>query len=136
MPKLSYSLQLAEHDHDQVDERGEASPEAILAAFDAFDWTGQVQRANEIEKCSPTFSVRDTERDALFWVSGYGEPSAPTFVTDLSYRGTKKRLFGLLSSEGIISPRTRTLSLAEARQGVALFVAGQINEVARLVAAA
>lgn len=106
MPGYSYTLQYAQHDVDQVDDKGAASPADILAAFDAFDWPGQARAAAELQKCSPTFSVLEEGGKRFFWVS-VCDDAGLKFVND--YSG---------GSSG------RELSLAEARRGVELFLQG------------
>ena len=113
--RYSYSLQYAESDIDEVDDKGIAAPTDILAAFDAFDWRAQVRAADQLQKCSPTFSVHEADGKRLFWVSAYGEPDLK-FVNEHSEGGS--------SSE---------LSIAEARQAVQLFVEGDHDALLKLL---
>jgi hypothetical protein len=106
MKRHSYSLQYAESDFDEVDDKGIASPADILAAFDAFDWPGQARAAEQLQKCSPTLAVREVEGERFFWVSPYGPPELK-FVNDYSDTCS-----------------TRELSITEARRAVQLFVEG------------
>jgi hypothetical protein len=106
MPRYAYSLQYAESDFDQVDDKGIAVPADILTAFDAFDWQAQVRAADQLQKCSPTFSVREADGKRLFWVSAYGAPDLK-FVNEYTDSGS-----------------TRELSITEARRAVQLFVEG------------
>ena len=43
MSRYSYTLLTAESEPDALDDRGMASEEAVLQAFDAFDWPTQVK---------------------------------------------------------------------------------------------
>ena len=113
--RYSYSLQYAESDFDQVDDKGIAAPTDILAAFDAFNWPAQVREANQLQKCSPTFSVREVNGKRLFWVSAYGEPDL-MFVNQYSE-----------------SRSSRELSITEARRAVQLFVQGDHAGLVRLL---
>ena len=135
VPTCSYNLQLAHHAHQESDEKGIAPASEILAAFDAFDWPGQVAEANRIQEISPTFSVRDVDHDRLFWVSGCGSPEEFEFVCDYTYIGTKSKLFGLLKSQGPVGPTTRDLTFEEARRGIEFFVDGRHDDLLRLVSA-
>ena len=121
----AFSLQYAEFDPDQVDERGSASATQILAAFDAFDWPGQVEAANRLQKCSPTFSVRDLDSTRLLWVSGTGEPEQISFVNAYTYEGEVRRFLGLSRGAGPVAAPTHELSVEEARRAVELFVRGE-----------
>ena len=115
MARYSYSLQYAESDIDQVDDKGIATPTDILAAFDAFDWRAQVRAANHLQKCSPTFSVLEADGGRLFWVSAYGEPDLK-FVNEYSE-----------------SSSSRELSIAEARRAIQLFVESEHDALLKLL---
>jgi len=106
MARHSYSLQYAESDFDEVDDKGIAAPTDILAAFDAFDWPVQARAAEQLQKCAPTFSVREADGKRFLWVSAYGPPDLK-FVNEYSD-----------------SRSTRELSLREARRAIELFVEG------------
>lgn len=120
MPDCSYDIQYAD---ERVEDRGRATSREILEAFDAFDWSSQVAEANRIQKCSPTFSVRDAESNRLLWVSACETPAGMRFVSSYTYEG-EKSLFGLFERTAQISPKTRELTLDEARRAQELFVAG------------
>ena len=93
MPRYSYDLQYADSEGENVIEKGVAPPADILAAFDAFDWAGQVGLANRLQKCAPTFTIHDLDAGRLLWVSAGGEPQAFTFVNEYSYPGEVRSAF-------------------------------------------
>jgi hypothetical protein len=134
MATYSYSVQTAEFDPSRVDERGTANAREILAGFDAFDWPGQVDAANRLQKCSPTFSVKDVDEDRLLWVSGIGDSSGVSFINGYTYIGEIRRMFGLVRSRGPVGAPTRELSLAEARQAVELFTRAEHERLLALLA--
>ena len=115
MARYSYSLQYAESDIDQIDDKGIAPPSDILAAFDAFDWRTQVRTAGRLQKCSPTFSVSEADGKRLLWVSAYGEPDLK-FVNDYSE-----------GSSG------RELSITDARRAIELFVEGNHDALRKML---
>ena len=131
MDQISYSLLTAESEADAVQDKGFASGEAILEAFDAFDWTSQVNTADRLKKCSPTFSVHDLATDRLLWVSGISNnawslpflkrPPALVFVHEYRY------------AEQTVA-RPRELVLSEARQAIRHFVAGDHEALLALLA--
>ena len=135
MATYSYSVQYAEFDPSQVDERGSADAREILAGFDAFDWPGQVDAANRLRKCSPTFSVKNVDEDRLLWVSGIGDSRGVSFINGYTYIGDIRRFFGLARSRGPVEAPTRQLSLAEAREAVAFFPQGEHERLLALLAA-
>lgn len=120
MSRFSYTLQYAESEPDAVDDRGLASEEAILQAFDAFDWRTQVKTADRIQTCSPTFSVHDHATERRLWVSGISNTawSLPFFKKppDLLFVHEYRH-----ADQAVARPRE--LELSEARQAIALFVA-------------
>ena len=130
MANYTYNLWLGE-----TDDRGAATPSEIVAAFNAFDWAGEVARANEHEEYSPTFTVEDADTGRQLWVSGYNEPSDIVFVSSYAYRVRKKVWFGLFERNGFEGPESRQdLSLKEAAYAIELFVNERHEELVSLVA--
>ena len=137
MPSYTYSLQYGDSEISTVDERGSATSREILAAFDAFDWPGEIAKANATEKCSPTFTIDEVETGRTFWVSGCGTPESFQFVSFYSYPVRKKAWFGLVERDGFAGPDARQdLSHAEAREAVHLFLDCRHDELMRLVSVA
>lgn len=136
MTTYSYSLQYAHFDFDEEDDQGASSSGDILSAYDGFDWPTQVmeaEKAENLQKCAPTFTVKDLDRDRLFWVSAYGIPDEYQFVCYYSYFGEKSILFGLFKKKGQIAPNTRELSPEEARRAVRFFVTDDDSALLNLV---
>ena len=124
--QFTHNVQLAEFNFDQVKDLGPGSAAEILSAFDAFPWSEQVAQANQLERCSPTFSVLRTDIDALVWVSAFGEPEKFQFLGEYRHNlGPKKRLFGLLARDEVIHTHfPQDMDLRHARQVLQLFLAG------------
>ncbi len=131
MPTYSYKLEYA---NEHVDDKGVGTPREILAAFDEFDWPGQISEANRLERCSPTLSVEDVDSERLFWVSGCGTPEEFTFVNHYTYPGRIKRLFGLIQYSGIVDAPTHDLSPADARRAIESFLDANHEELLRVLA--
>ncbi len=119
MPTYSYTLELAS---GRLDDKGVASAGDILAAFDAFDWPGQISEANRLKRCSPTLSIADADIGRHFWVSGCGTPDAFSFVNEYTFPGEVRRLFGLIRRSGTVAAPTHDLSPADARRAIELFL--------------
>ena len=136
--ELSYNLQYGDSNFDEVDDRGVASPAEILSAFDRFDWKTEIAKANQHQKCSPTFSVLSTNPKGLFWVSAFGDPDDFQFVSSFSRSlGMHKGWFGLVEKERFDAPNCRQdVTLDEARAAVEFFVKGQDENVRKIVTAA
>ena len=53
----------------------------VLRRFDAFDWSREVVDAQRLGKSAPTLSVQEPSSGRLIWVSAYGDPHSPKFVS-------------------------------------------------------
>jgi hypothetical protein len=113
--------QYAHQEHMESSDLGMKSPSEVLTCFDEFGWEHQVSEATRLGKVSPTLSVQDEANRRLIWVSGYGNPKFPTFVSECTFPGVKKRLFGLLGP-GIVDLHTEEFDARQARQALELFV--------------
>ena len=135
MPNYTYRLEHA--DSKQAEKRGASTASEILSAFDAFDWTGEVAKANDIQERSPTFGVEDAESGREFWVSAYGDPSEFQLVSHYAFPVRKKAWFGLVERDAFSGPNCRQdLSLSEARQALSLFLDSNHEGLVRLVSTA
>jgi hypothetical protein len=115
--------QYAHQEHMQSSDLGMKSPAEVLTCFDEFGWEHEVSEATRLQKVSPTLSVQDEAERRLIWVSGYGDPKFPTFVSECTFPGLKKRLFGLLhDGPGIVELHTDKFDARQARQALELFV--------------
>jgi hypothetical protein len=54
---MDLNFQYAHHAHDESETKSNVSPNEAVIAFDQFDWEGEVEKSNELQKCSPTLSV-------------------------------------------------------------------------------
>ena len=90
----------------------------MLRAFDRFDWSREVADAQRLGKSAPTLSVEDPSGDGLIWVSAYGDPHSPTFVSQCKL------------------PRadfdTQDFKQADARKALELFMRGAEGELESL----
>jgi len=119
----SVSCQYAHHQHEESSHLGVMNEADVLRAFDAFAWSEQVREANRLQKCAPTFSIRAAER--LIWVSAYGEPAAPVFVSECSFPGAKRILFGLMQVQGTVHLHADEWTLEQSRRAVERFLSGE-----------
>ena len=115
--------QYAHHAHHESESKQVARAEDVMASFDAFDWNAQVAKANELELCSPTLSVIRGSQDDMIWVSAIGEPNQISFVSEAHYPGEVPGFLGFGKKPGVIHQDTQWLSLQQAREALALFVA-------------
>jgi len=102
---MTYSVtcQYAHHDHSESEDLGNKRALEVLQIFDQFPWSEQVEEANRLEKCSPTLSVDDKANRRLIWVSAYGAAAELVYVSECSFPGMKKALFGLIERTGIVA---------------------------------
>lgn len=119
----SVSCQYAHHQHEESSDLGVMSAVDALQAFDSFKWAEQVEEANRVERCAPTFSI--SAGDRLIWVSAYGEPAAPIFISECSFPGAKRILFGLMKVQGTVNLRADKWTLEQSRRSVERFLSGE-----------
>ena len=127
---FKYYVQRSHHDHSESEEYFGSSAE-ILTLFDEFDWDGEVEKANKLGKCAPTISI-EASGEKLIWVSGAGRRGSLEFVSDYSYPGIQKFLFGLIKREGIASVDARSFSRNQAREALSLFMQGNHDKLLAL----
>lgn len=131
MPRYEYDLQ----DSEGTTKAGGAAPSAeILAAFDRYDWSSEITRANEVQHYSPTLLIRDPDTGREIWVSACGDAQVFQFISYYAYPVRKKAWFGLVERDGFAAPQCRQdLSLAEAREALRLFLEADHDALVRHV---
>ena len=130
MNTLKLSLQYAHYDSYEADDQIIYSDQAI-AAFDTFDWLNEAERSNQIQKVSLTLSL-ESQDGKLIWLSAVGGLENVYFVSEYSYIGTRKRLFGLVKYTGVLTVDTQNFNLEYARQAILLFASGSHEALLRL----
>jgi hypothetical protein len=65
--KMDLNFQYAHHAHDESETKSNVSPNEAVIAFDQFDWEGEVEKSNELQKCSPTLSVLINGTEEMVW---------------------------------------------------------------------
>ena len=130
------SCQYAHHDHSESVDLGSLESNDVMREFDRFNWSKQVEEAGRLQKCAPTFAVEDKPGNRLIWVSAYGDPQAPTFVSECRFPQTRKALFGLLTYDAVTNLHTNDFSLEAARRALENFVAGANDDLQALYAGA
>jgi len=122
---MLFKVSVCHHAHQEQMESsdlGVRPPADVLKCFDEFDWTHEISEAIELGR-SATLSVEDATSPRLIWVGGYGDPKFPTFVSECSFPGMKKRLFGFLGEGmGVVELHTQEFDLRQARRAIELFV--------------
>ena len=94
----------------------------ILSAFDGFDWSGQVEQANQLQKCSPTLSLIFERNKHMIWVSGFGADSPIGFVSECCFPGEVPKFWGFGSKPGTVSLYAQNFSFEQARKALEHFV--------------
>ncbi|MEJ2419501.1 MAG: hypothetical protein P8Y45_21765 [Exilibacterium sp.] len=117
---MELNFQYAHHSHDESETRSCVTAEAALVAFDQFDWEGEVEKANELKKCSPTLSVLVNSTDEMVWVSGCGDKNNLEFVSECYFPGEVSKWFGLSKSQGIVNLSAQSFTKSQARKAVEL----------------
>lgn len=97
-------------------------PEEALFEFDKFDWSRQLIKANELERCSPTLTVINENPGNFMGVSIYGETNKEKFSSDCHFPGEVPSWFGIAKKKGTITLRTYLFTRNEARKAIELFI--------------
>ncbi len=121
MGSFNVLLQFAHHQHSENEEHWCTTPEEVTALFDAFDWAGETDKSNRLERVSPTLSVETRQPAALLWVSSIGDAPNLEFISEYTFPADTTRLFGLWSGSGRKTLHTSSFTLFQAREAVALF---------------
>ncbi|WP_299977321.1 hypothetical protein [uncultured Pseudoteredinibacter sp.] len=119
---MDLNFQYAHHQSDESDTTHNISKEDALNAFEQFDWDGEVEKANQLNNCSPTLSILVNGSSEMIWVSGVGSHKCSAFTSECCFPGEVKRLFGLYKSQGTISLYSDCLNKAKAREAIELFL--------------
>ena len=130
MPAFRLLIEHAHHTPGEFDERP-ASPDEVLDAYDRFDWLGEVRRAEDLQRVSPTNSVQSPD-DRLIWVSAVGTPKGLEFVSEYAYLGIIKFFFGLWKGPGRVAVDRQSFTPVEARRALELFLADEHESLLQL----
>lgn len=135
MTNFQHNVQFGGVEFDEVCDLGPGNKIQILAAFDKLDWLHEVEKANQTEKCAPTFTVLSEYPKAHIWVSAYADRNGLSFLCDFSIiSGEKMSMFGLFVSDNVISPNCRNdMSLDEARIAISHFLDEHHDELIQLI---
>lgn len=129
---MDLNFQYAHHSHDESETKPNVTMSQILNAFDQFDWEGEIMRANELQKCSPTLTVLINGQSEMIWVSGLGETGSIEFVSECYFPGEVSKWFGLSKCQGIVNLHTQSFSKLQAREAIELMVAKHYDELRAL----
>jgi len=119
---MELNFQYAHHSHDEFETQSNVSSGEALIAFDKFDWEGEVEKANELQKCSPTLSVLINGTEEMVWVSVCGGKSNIQFVSECYFPGEVSKWFGLSKVQGTVNLSNQSLSKVQARMAIDLLV--------------
>lgn len=131
---MELNFQFAHHSHDESESKKDVTARQALDAFDQFDWVGEIAKAEEIQKCSPTVAVLVNGKDEMVWVSGYGDLSAPMFASECCFQGEVRKWFGLSKGQGTVSLATQAFTKEQARKAIELLIAKDYQALRELYA--
>ncbi len=122
---MDLNFQYAYNSHDEFETKMNISPEEAVKAFDDFDWLGEAEKANELQRCSPTLSIVIDVSNELAWVSAFGDKSGVQFVSESRFPGEVKKWFGLSKAQRMVSLNASSLSQSNARKVIEFFATKQ-----------
>jgi hypothetical protein len=120
---MDLNFQYAHHSCDESEDQHGITSDQAIEAFDKFDWLGQSENANELQKCSPTLGVIKDEEQHLIWVSSYIDGDTIKFFSGCKFPGEVSAWFGLSKKEGVVQLHNAgSFSKEAARQAITLFL--------------
>ena len=131
---MNLNFQYAHHSRDESETRSGISLSDALTEFDEFDWSEEIEKSNKLKKCSPTLSVIINGNHEMVWVSGYGNPDNPEFVSECYFPGEVKKWFGLTKGQGTVNLSTQTFTKDQARKAIELLIAKNYRALRELYA--
>lgn len=117
--KMNFNYQYSHYSHDESDTVRNVTGEEVMQAFDDFDWYGESEKANELQKCSPTLSVIIDLNSHLIWVSSYGDKNNIQFVSECKIPGRDDL-------------DTQAFSIDDARKAFEYFINEEFDQLKRL----
>lgn len=131
---MKLNFQYAHHAHSESEDRAVTSQSEVLAAFDEFDWSGEVTKADTLQKCAPTLSVIFKNNEEFIWVSAYGDSTSPAFMSECHFPGEVSTWFGLSKKQGTVNLSADAFSLQHARKAIEAFLSKNHNILRELYA--
>ena len=131
---MDLDFKYAHHSHDESETKSNVDARTVIDAFDQFDWEGEIKKANEIQKCSPTLSVLVNGQSEMVWMSGCGEGASIEFVSECYYPGEVSKWFGLSKSQGTVNLHAQAFNKAQARKSIELILAKNYDGLRELYA--
>ncbi|MEW5248284.1 hypothetical protein [Microbulbifer discodermiae] len=129
---MELNFQYAHNDHDESETKPISDLQEALKAFDDFDWEGEVKKANEIQKCSPTLSLILERNKNMIWVSSWGEIHVEGFVSECYFLGVAPIFLGFGKKKGTVNLHTNDFSMNQAREALSLFIDGSYEKLRTL----
>jgi hypothetical protein len=92
---LTYSIQKAGYDFQQLDAQGGTDFRSFMAAFDAFPWGAQYAEWNETQEGPiPALVLQETDDRRELWVSALSDDLTRSFQLNSVTTRARKGLFG------------------------------------------
>lgn len=129
---MELNFQYAHNTYEESETKTISDAQEVLKAFDEFDWNGEVQKANELKKCSPTLTLLLDSHEYMIWVSAWGEKNVGGFVSECHFPGEVSGFLGFGKKQGVVSLHANNFSTKQAREALSLFIAGSHSELRAL----
>ena len=129
---MQLNYQYAHHSHEESETHKIENAQDALIAFDNFDWAAEVEKANELQKASPTITLILGSNEHMIWVSGYGSRDDYSFVSNCNFPGEVSGFLGFGKKMGTVDLDANNFSKEQARAAIELFINGSGNELRSL----
>lgn len=125
---MKLNFQYAHQSNDESESKPIIEAEEALTAFDEFDWVGEVDKANELQKCSPTITLLFDSQKHLIWVSAFGDNNDLNFVSECYFPGEVSGFLGFGKKPGTVNLSAGNFSSKQAREALHLFISNSHEE--------
>ncbi|MFZ5531597.1 MAG: hypothetical protein ACOY4U_11195 [Pseudomonadota bacterium] len=105
----------------------------VLSAFDKINWKVEVAKVEDPELCSPTVAI-ETEAGTI-WVSGVQSKNGICFISECTFPEETPAFFGLFKMNTMRRLNSESLTPADARRALELFMEGDKHGLCQLYGA-
>ena len=129
---MKLNFQYAHHSHSESEDKKIESASEALKAFDEFDWASEVEKANELQKCSPTLTLSLNGQENMIWVSACGSKNDLSFISECYFPGEVSGFLGFGRKQGIVNLSTGNFSKSQAREAINLLISNSDKELRQI----
>ena len=122
-----FNIQIPTDNFDQSNDIGSINFESFVKEFEKFDWIGNINLANQIQKVSPTLSVKNDSDKSVLWVSAYLNDNVLEYIIGF-VRKVEKTFLGIWNREVDEHRQMETKDLIEVENLFSSYFRGEYED--------